>query len=145
MTHSHTHPQPRTHGPRHARPRKPGATARYVEHHSYAWSVPLALGLFFGAYVSFLEHDSGSSAGKSTIIGLIAAAVCFAVCYAIGRRQGSMITEAKTLVYAVTFGCAFGFLYGLSGASVFKASMMGLLLGAIMGICALYIFRTRAR
>ncbi|MFT2015501.1 hypothetical protein ACMA1D_06570 [Streptomyces sp. 796.1] len=143
MTQTHTHPQPRSHGPRHARPRKPGATARYVEHHTYAWSVPLVLGLVFGAYVGFLEHDGGSSPGKSTIVGLIGMAVCIGVCFLIGRAQSSMITEAKALAYGAAFGCAFGFLYALSGATVFKSAMMGLLLGVIMGVCALYVFRTR--
>ncbi|WFB07772.1 hypothetical protein LRS74_12470 [Streptomyces sp. LX-29] len=114
-----------------------------------SWMAPLTIALFFGAWVGYLEHEGANTTGPGTAIlapvihGLIATAVMGAICYAIGRYQGGVQDETAAIWYGSVLGCAVGYLFAISGATVYKSTMMGLGLGAIMGISAFYLFHTR--
>ncbi|MET8008953.1 hypothetical protein ABZU86_03495 [Streptomyces sp. NPDC005271] len=123
--------------------RHPGIHAPRL-HPSASWVVPLVLGVVFGGWAIFIDHNQGSSLLAAGILGLVAAVVVGAVCYAVGRVQSPLMPELRAALYGTVLGCALGFLYSVSGASVYRASGVGLGVGLAMTAMAYYVFHMRA-
>ncbi|MDT0545973.1 hypothetical protein [Streptomyces lonegramiae] len=113
-------------------------------HPSASWVVPTVLGILYGGYVMFIDHNQGTPAPWAGLFGLMAAVVVGALCYLIGRTQSALMPELRAAAYGALLGCAFGFLYSVSGHSVFRSSMMGLAGGLAMYAVSYYAFRTHA-
>ncbi|MES4900992.1 MULTISPECIES: hypothetical protein [unclassified Streptomyces] len=111
-------------------------------HPSASWVVPVVLGIFLGGYAIFIAHNEGSPILQAGLLGLVAAVVVGALCYLVGRFQSALMPELRSVAYGALFGCAFGFLYSLSGHSVFRSSMMGLGGALAMYAASFYVFRT---
>ncbi|MEU3712755.1 hypothetical protein [Streptomyces catenulae] len=103
------------------------------------WPVIAALG--FGCYTIWIDHTGGSSGGHAALLGLIAAVVTGALGLVLVHFQHTMITDTRALAYGALFGASMGWLYNLSGPSVLKSSGWGLVMGAVMFVVSLYIFR----
>ncbi|MFF9480679.1 hypothetical protein [Streptomyces sp. NPDC014733] len=103
------------------------------------WPVIAALG--FGCYTIWIDHTGGSSGGHAALLGLIAAVVTGALGLVLVHFQSTMITDTRALAYGALFGASMGWLYNLSGPSVLKSSAWGLVMGAVMFVVSLYIFR----
>jgi hypothetical protein len=114
-------------------------------HPSASWVVPAVLGVFTGGYAMFLDHTQGSSLPAAALLGLVTAVVVGAACYALGRMPSALMPEVRAVLYGALFGCAFGFLYCLSGATVLRASALGLGLGLVMAVTAFYVFHVHAQ
>ncbi|WP_269858587.1 hypothetical protein [Streptomyces sp. RPT161] len=127
---STTHPvQPARHG----RPHQ-----RVTQRHRSGWVVPAVLGFAFGAYALFLEQANGVDAGIAALRGLVAAVVLGAVCFVIGRRQHWMQAESQAAAYGVVFGMAMGYLLNLSGWSLLRSCLLGLVFGLAMAAGTFY-------
>ncbi|MET7764876.1 hypothetical protein ABZS71_23725 [Streptomyces sp. NPDC005393] len=113
-------------------------------HPSASWVVPLTLGIFFGGYAIFIDHNQGSTLLAAGLLGLVAAVVVGAVCYGVGRVQSGLMPEVRATLYGTVLGSAIGFLYSLSGASVYRASAMGLGVGLAMTAMSFYVFHMRS-
>ncbi|MFD7661776.1 hypothetical protein [Streptomyces sp. NPDC059788] len=109
-------------------------------------ALPVAAAALYGLWTAFVDRTSGSSLGHAWLLGLIAAAVTGVLGLALVRVQSSLITEVRSLSYAVLFGGAMGYLYsisgGASGPSILESVRMGLIMGAVMLVVSLYVFRT---
>ncbi|WP_405742671.1 hypothetical protein OG422_12205 [Streptomyces sp. NBC_01525] len=103
------------------------------------WPVVAALG--FGCYTIWIDHTSGASGGQAALLGLITAVITGALGLALVHFQSTMITDTRALAYGTLFGASMGWLYNLSGPSVLKSSAWGLVMGAVMFVVSLYIFR----
>lgn len=104
--------------------------------------LPVLAALGFGCYTIWMAHTSGASGGRAALLGLIAAVVSGALGLLLVHFQSSMITETRALAYGALFGTAMGWLYNLSGPSILKSSVWGLVMGAVMFAASLYVFRT---
>ncbi|MDT3398508.1 hypothetical protein RKE29_17945 [Streptomyces sp. B1866] len=134
---AHTAAAPR-HGPRRHHGRHPHLSV------PAAWAVPLLLGLCYGAYAGFLDHEQGASAAGATVLGVVAAAVTAALCRLVGRWQARLMPELRATAYGALTGAAVGYLHSLSGADHPRSVVLGLLLGLGTGIASFYVFYTHA-
>ncbi|MFI7099836.1 hypothetical protein ACIBK8_10805 [Streptomyces sp. NPDC050161] len=107
-----------------------------------AVALPVIAALGFGCYTIWIDHTSGAKGGQAALLGLIAAVVSGALGLLLVHFQSSMITDTRALAYGALFGVSMGWLYSLSGPSVLKSSAWGLVMGIIMGVVSLYVFRT---
>lgn len=110
-----------------------------------ALALPVAAAVLYGLWTAFVDRTSGSSLGHAWLLGLIAAAVSGALGLALVRVQSTLITEVRALSYGALFGTAMGYLYSIShsaGPSILESVRMGLIMGAVMFVVSLYIFRT---
>ncbi|MEU7041276.1 hypothetical protein AB0A77_09460 [Streptomyces varsoviensis] len=126
----------------------PGATAarprhgaQHRPHVSAGVALPVTAAVVYGLYVLFLDHSTGSSWGRAALLALVAAVVSGVLGLALVRHRAALPTEARGLAFGVLFGCAMGFLYSLTGPSVLRSVVMGLVLGGAMALVALYVFR----
>ncbi|MDX3226187.1 hypothetical protein [Streptomyces sp. ME19-01-6] len=113
-------------------------------HPSASWVVPVVLGILYGGWAMFIDHNQGTPAPWAALLGVVAAVVVGALCYLVGRVQSALMPELRSAAYGALFGCAFGFMYSLSGHAVFRSSMMGLGGALAMYAASLYVFRTRS-
>lgn len=134
------HPRARPHT---RAPSGPG-TFRSGRTTSASWMLPLLLGMCYGSYIGFMDHNNGSSRTNAVVFGLICCGAASVVAYLLGRVGRGMSEEGHAIAYGTAFGCAFGLLYSLSNSSILKSSLMGLLLGVIMAICVFYVVHTRS-
>ncbi|MEU4202476.1 hypothetical protein AB0B79_19910 [Streptomyces sp. NPDC039022] len=121
----------------------PGSKRRGMS--TTALALPVAAAVLYGLWTAFVDRTSGSSLGHAWLLGLIAAAVSGALGLALVRVQATLITEVRALSYGALFGTAMGYLYSIShstGPSILESVRMGLIMGAVMFVVSLYIFRT---
>ncbi|GCD37020.1 hypothetical protein OEIGOIKO_04802 [Streptomyces chrestomyceticus JCM 4735] len=110
-----------------------------------ALTLPVAAAALYGLWTAFVDRTSGSSLGHAWLLGLIAAVVSGVLGLALVSVQSTLITEVRALAYGALFGTAMGYLYSIShttGPSILESVRMGLVLGAVMFVVSLYIFRT---
>ncbi|MFI2237056.1 hypothetical protein [Streptomyces chrestomyceticus] len=110
-----------------------------------ALALPVAAAVLYGLWTAFVDRTSGSSLGHAWLLGLIAAVVSGVLGLALVSVQSTLITEVRALAYGALFGTATGYLYSIShttGPSILESVRMGLVLGAVMFVVSLYIFRT---
>ncbi|MFF8813335.1 hypothetical protein [Streptomyces pactum] len=111
-------------------------------HISLATAMPVVLGLCYGAWVGWVEHNDGTELFRAQMHGLAAAGVLMALCFAVAAVQHVLINELKALMYGAVFGAAMGYGYDLTGSTILKASLMGLLFGVVMAVVSFYLFHT---
>ncbi|MCX4534104.1 hypothetical protein ACWD4L_00385 [Streptomyces sp. NPDC002596] len=114
-----------------ARPHRPS---------TLSWAMPVALGVIGGWWATSIVRGGGVLTGTQLALGLITGAVLAALCYGLGRVQKGLPTGTKATAYGVLFGGTVGFLYSLSDKSVLASSVLALVTGAAMWVCAFYAF-----
>ncbi|MFH8403509.1 hypothetical protein ACH4FX_01875 [Streptomyces sp. NPDC018019] len=125
------------------RPDAPGAKPHGMS--TTAVALPVAAALLYGLWTVFVDRTSGSSLGHAWLLGLIAAVVSGVLGLLLVRVQSTLITEVRALAYGALFGTAMGCLYSIShatGPSILESVRMGLIMGAVMFVVSLYVFRT---
>ncbi|MET8324884.1 hypothetical protein [Streptomyces sp. NPDC005181] len=121
-------------------PARGAAPARTKRPSTLSWAMPVTLGVILGWWATSIVRGGGVLTGTQLALGLISGAVLAALCYALGRAQKRLPVEAKAVAYGTLFGGSVGFLYSLSDKSVLAASVLGLVTGAAMLVCAFYAF-----
>lgn len=125
------------------RRRERGVTSEGRTVSSWAW--PIGLGLVYGVYALVVEHGNGTGAGWAAVRGMSAAVVLAAVCYLIGRWQRTWPAEAVGTAYGVVCSVSMGYLLSLAGRDWLWSSLVGLAIGASLGLSTFYFVHMRGR
>ncbi|UZJ30941.1 hypothetical protein [Streptomyces endophytica] len=107
-----------------------------------AW--PLIAALAFGLFTIFRTHTAGTKGGPALLYGVAAAVVSGVLGLLVAHFQSSMLTETRALSYGALFGLSIGWVYSLGGESILKSCIFGFVMGGIMFLSALYLFRTHS-
>jgi hypothetical protein len=125
-------------------PRTSGSTDVFGKQtHTIAeWAIPVAGGLVYGYWAAAINRDAGAITGWNVLFGFVCA-IAFAAAY-IGARTVAplMRRETHALVWAVFAGCAFGFLYSQTDATVLRSVFMSLPVAAGVYAVAFYRYYT---
>jgi hypothetical protein len=105
---------------------------------------PIIAALTFGLFTIFRTHTAGTKGGPALLYGVAAAVVSGALGLLIARYQSSMLTETRALSYGALFGLSMGWVYSLGGETLLKSCIFGFIMGGIMFISALYLFRAHS-
>jgi hypothetical protein len=101
--------------------------------------LPVVLGLVYGFWAAANQRHGGPITGWNLLFGFVTALV-FAVLFAAVCALAPLLPrELHALCWFVFTGCAVGFLYSQTGASVYSSSGLGLLVGA--GVLATVFYR----
>ncbi|MFE8017482.1 hypothetical protein ACFU3O_32710 [Streptomyces antibioticus] len=122
----------------HAAPvmRAPSRTGRTPDvfsdrtHRIATWAVPVTLGLIYGYWVAANNRSGEAITGWNVLLGFVSAIVFAALWMGIHALAPHVIREVHALIWAAFAGCAFGFLYSETGASVLRSAGMGVAIGA---------------
>ncbi|WP_208884097.1 hypothetical protein [Streptomyces armeniacus] len=96
-----------------------------AQHRTARWTVPLLIGIAYGAYAWFLARDERFTT-EATVTGLVAGAAAAVVAFALGRLRRPLVAEVRAAAYGAAFGCAIGYLSSLTGPSILWSSVLGL-------------------
>ncbi|MEU1000769.1 hypothetical protein [Streptomyces tibetensis] len=102
-------------------------------------ALPVVLGLIYGFWAAANQRHGGPVTGWNLLFGFVTAlvfAVLFAVVWQLAPRLPRELHAACWFVFT---GCAVGFLYNQTGASVYSSSGLGLVVGA--GVLAMMFYR----
>ncbi|MEV0174316.1 hypothetical protein AB0I00_24740 [Streptomyces sp. NPDC050803] len=132
---AHAAPAP---GTRPRAPRTPDIFSART-HHAVAMATPVVLGLVYGYWAAANRRDGGEITGWNILFGFVTA-LAFAVAY-IGVRALAprLKRELHALLWTAFAGCAFGFLYSQTGATVLRSTVMSLAVSA--GVFAVLFYR----
>ncbi|WP_426364747.1 hypothetical protein [Streptomyces sp. E-08] len=108
----------------------------------YGWGTPVTIGVLYGLYTSTVARQGGPVTWGQFWLGLISAAVLAVGIYMLRHHGRVLPRELRAAAWAALVGIAVGFLYSLSGASIFSSSGLGLMSGAVAGGAAYYLFYT---
>jgi uncharacterized membrane protein YdjX (TVP38/TMEM64 family) len=104
--------------------------------------LPVVLGLVYGFWAAANQRHGGPITGWNLLFGFVTALV-FAVLFAAVCALAPLLPrELHALCWFVFSGCAVGFLYSQTGASVFSSSGLGLLVGAAVLAMVFYRYYT---
>ncbi|MEU0835026.1 hypothetical protein ACNPQM_07660 [Streptomyces sp. NPDC056231] len=116
------------------------ARARTHRPSTLSWAMPVALGVIAGWWATSIVRGGGVLTGTQLALGLITGAVLAALCYGLGRVQKRLPSGTKATAYGALFGGTVGFLYSLSDKSVLASTILALVTGTGMWVCAFYAF-----
>ncbi|MDJ0343516.1 hypothetical protein QMK19_04215 [Streptomyces sp. H10-C2] len=119
------------------------ATVPARHHGSLGWTLPATLGVVYGFYAAFVQRAGGAVTGGQVVLGVVAGVAVAAVCMLLGRVQHALPRELRAAAYGTLTGCALGFLYSLSHASILKSTGMGIVFGGAALAASFFIFYTR--
>ncbi|MEU6667030.1 hypothetical protein [Streptomyces sp. NPDC046727] len=105
--------------------------------------VPVALGLVYGYWVAANNRSGGGITGWNLLLGFVSALVFAGLCMALLALAPRMRREAHALLWTAFVGCAFGFLYSETGASVLRSVGMALAVSAVTFAVFFYRYYTR--
>ncbi|MFF8610568.1 hypothetical protein ACF06X_32160 [Streptomyces sp. NPDC015346] len=106
------------------------------------WGLPLTLGFLYGFYAAAIVRSGGLITWGQVLLGLAAGAVLAGAVYVLRRRGRVLPRELRAAAWAALAGCAVGFLFSLSRASVLSAVVLGLVVAAGMYVATFYVFYT---
>jgi hypothetical protein len=103
------------------------------------WAIPVGGGLVYGYWAAAINRSGGAITGWNWLFGF-ACAIAFAAAY-IGVRALApvMRRELHAVVWAAFAGCAFGFLYSQTDATVLRSVFMSL--AVAVGVFAVAFYR----
>ncbi|MGW6688606.1 hypothetical protein [Streptomyces sp. NPDC054961] len=131
----------------HAAPTAPGRhrqpAAGATTHLTMALAGPLLAGLVYGVYAAFMKRQTGPVDAGNVFYGILCGAIFAACLFALARFGPRLKRELHAAAYGAFAGISFGYLYSLSGESIFKSSGLSLLIGAGVGLAAFYRYYTR--
>ncbi|MFF0475104.1 hypothetical protein [Streptomyces sp. NPDC004284] len=109
---------------------------------THGWGVPVTIGVSYGLYAPVIVRDGGALSWGQFWLGLISAVVVAVAMYALRRYGHHLPRELRGAAWGAYAGIAVGFLYSLSGASIYSSTLLGLIVGAVSGGAAFYLFYT---
>ncbi|MER5434668.1 hypothetical protein [Streptomyces sp. NPDC002588] len=111
-------------------------------HRIARWAVPVALGLVFGYWAAANNRSGGPITGWNVLLGFVAAIVFAALWMAVADMAPRLPRELHAGLWAAFAGCAFGFLYSETGASVLRSTGWALAVAASAFVTAFYRYYT---
>jgi len=105
-------------------------------------ALPVVLGLVYGFWAAAINRDAGAFTGWNVLFGFVSA-IAFAAAYAGVRALAPhMKRELHALLWTAFAGCAFGFIYSQTGASVLRSATIALAVAAGVFAVAFYRYYT---
>lgn len=108
-----------------------------------ALAAPVALGLVYGYWVAANRRSGGPITGWNLLLGFVSAAVFAGLYIAVRSLAPHMRRELHALLWTAFAGCAFGFVYSQTGATVLRAVLMSLAVAAGVFVVLFYRYYTR--
>ena len=109
---------------------------------SRGWGLPLALGIVYGLYApTVVRHGSEPSWGQFWL-GVVSGLVLALAVHGLRRYGRALPRELRAAAWGGLAGIAIGFLFSLSDASVYAATVLGLVVAAAVSAAAFYLFYT---
>ncbi|MGA5217750.1 hypothetical protein ACPCAE_17020 [Streptomyces cinereoruber] len=109
---------------------------------AHGWAGPILVGVLYGLYAATVARHGGPTTLGQLWLGLVSAAVIAAGIHVLHHQGRSLRRELRAPAWGVLSGCAVGFLFSLSGASVLSSSGLGLAVFAVNTVAAYYSFYT---
>ena len=104
--------------------------------------MPVALGLVYGFWAAAIHRDTGPITGWNILFGFVSAIVFAAVWIGVGMAAPHLRRELHALLWTAFAGCAFGFLYSQTGATILRSVFMSLAVAAGVFMVAFYRYYT---
>ncbi|MGX5188487.1 hypothetical protein ACWKT5_38765 [Streptomyces avermitilis] len=111
-------------------------------HATARWAVPVVLGLVYGFWAAAINRDTGPITGWNILFGFVCAFVFAAAWMGVAKTASHLRREVHALLWTAFAGCAFGFIYSQTGASVLRSVFMSLAVAAGVFAVAFYRFYT---
>ncbi|MEV4425902.1 hypothetical protein ACN9M0_17400 [Streptomyces sp. R-07] len=109
---------------------------------THGWALPATIGVLYGLYAPVIVRDGGALSWGQLWLGIISAVVVAVGMYGLRRYGHALPREARAAAWGAYAGIAIGFLYSLSGASIYSSTLLGLIVGGVSGGAAFYLFYT---
>ncbi|GGU77748.1 hypothetical protein GCM10010275_10480 [Streptomyces litmocidini] len=106
------------------------------------WGLPVATGVLYGLYAEVNARDGGALSWGQFWLGLISAVVLAVALYALRRYGRALPREARAAAWGALAGIAVGFLYSVTGASIYSSVVLGVIVGLVTAGAAFYLFYT---
>ncbi|MFI0925899.1 hypothetical protein [Streptomyces sp. NPDC021012] len=106
------------------------------------WGFPVTAGVLYGLYAEVNARDGGALSWGQFWLGLISAVVLAVALYSLRRYGRALPREARAAAWGALSGIAIGFLYSVTGASIYSSVLLGLIVAAVAGGAAYYLFYT---
>ncbi|MBX7555149.1 hypothetical protein [Streptomyces sp. NPDC004232] len=104
---------------------------------------PVVLGLVYGYWVAADNRAGGAITGWNLLLGFVSALVFAVVSMALLTLAPRMPREVHALLWTVFAGCAFGFLYSQTGHSIWRSTVMSLVVSGATFATFFYRYYTR--
>ncbi|WP_406007834.1 hypothetical protein OG440_17975 [Streptomyces sp. NBC_00637] len=111
-------------------------------HRTAAWAAPVALGLVYGYWVAANSRSGGPITGWNLLLGFVSALVFALLWRGIHALAPHMRRELHALLWTAFAGCAFGFMYSVTGESILRSVGMSLAVAAGVFVTLFYRFYT---
>ncbi|MFJ3584614.1 hypothetical protein ACIPPS_20635 [Streptomyces sp. NPDC090127] len=115
-------------------------TRRHI--HTHGWGLPVTLGLAYGIYAAAVQRSGGVITWGQVVLGLVAGVVLAGAVYAVRQFGHVLPRELHAAAWAALAGCAVGFLFSLSDASILSGVILGLVVAAGTLVTAFYLLYT---
>ncbi|GGX77512.1 hypothetical protein [Streptomyces fructofermentans] len=101
-------------------------------------AAPVLGAIVYGLWAAAIGRDAGPITGWNVLLGFVTA-IAFAVGFQAVRAVSPRLPrELRAFAWAAFAGCAFGFIYSLTDASVVKSAALACLVGASVGGVVFY-------
>ncbi|MER6953632.1 MULTISPECIES: hypothetical protein [unclassified Streptomyces] len=124
-----------------ARPATPNVFSERFHRNAQA-STAVVLGLVYGYWVAANNRSGGPITGWNVLLGFVSAFAFAALYLGIHALAPRMRREVHALLWTAFAGCAFGFLYSQTGASVLRSTGMALAVSAVTMATLFYRYYT---
>ncbi|MEU9701911.1 hypothetical protein ACF09C_10350 [Streptomyces sp. NPDC014870] len=104
--------------------------------------LPVTLGLAYGIYAAAIQRSGGVITWGQVLLGVVSGLVLAGAVYAVRQWGHVLPRELHAAAWAVVAGCAIGFLFSLSGASILSGVILGLIVAAGTLVTAFYLLYT---
>ncbi|MGW2015642.1 hypothetical protein [Streptomyces sp. NPDC001927] len=104
--------------------------------------LPMTLGLAYGIYAAAIQRSGGVITWGEVLLGVVCGVVLAGGVYALRTWGRGLFREVRAAAWGALAGCAIGFLFSLSDASIFSSVILGLIVGAAIGVSAFYLIYT---
>ncbi|MEU6088521.1 hypothetical protein ABZ865_17155 [Streptomyces sp. NPDC047085] len=105
-------------------------------------AVPVVLGLVYGYWAAANRRSGGPITGWNLLFGFVTAIVFAVACAGLLTVAPKLRREVHAMLWTAFVGCAFGFLYSQTGASIIRSIGMSLVVSAVTFIVFFYRFYT---
>jgi hypothetical protein len=107
------------------------------------YAIPVVLGLVYGYWAAANRRDGGPITGWNILFGFVTAFAFIVLCLAVATFAPMLKRELHSMTKSGFAGAAIGFLYSLTGASVLRSTVMGLVIAAAIFGVFFYRYYTR--
>nr|WP_093781882.1 hypothetical protein [Streptomyces sp. yr375] len=111
-------------------------------HEIARWAVPVTLGLVYGYWVAANNRSGGPITGWNVLLGFVSAFAFAVLWMGVHAVAPHLPRELHAALWTAFAGCAFGFVYSETGASVLRSVWMALAFSAFVFATLFYHFYT---